>query len=73
MNVLVWVVHAKRSLAIEELRYATSVNATTFKLERKRVGPQETLISVCCGLVVIEQETGLVRLIRRSPREISIK
>ena len=66
INTLLWVVYATRSLTLEELRSAIAINLETYDLEPRRMAPVETLINACCGLLVIEEETGVVRLVRKS-------
>ena len=65
INVLVWVVFSSQSLTHEELRHAISISHETFQLEPHRMAPLETLVSACCGLLVVEEETGIVRLVRK--------
>ena len=64
MRVLPWLAYAARPLTIEELLYAVAVNADTHKFERTRRVPLETLVGACCGLLVIESETKVARLVR---------
>ncbi|KAH6884739.1 hypothetical protein BKA70DRAFT_136409 [Coprinopsis sp. MPI-PUGE-AT-0042] len=63
MNVLRWVVFATRSLAIEELRHAIASCPDTHNYEPSRLVAPQTLVGVCCGLILIEKETRQVRLI----------
>ena len=64
-TVLVWVSYAARSMTIEELRHAVATHPDTHKFERKRLVSPALLLSLCCGLVTVEEETKLVRLIRK--------
>ena len=52
-------------MTIEELRHAVATSPDTHKFDRKRLIPTSTLISLCNGLVVVEEETKLVRLVRK--------
>ncbi|KAH6916346.1 hypothetical protein BKA70DRAFT_1216542 [Coprinopsis sp. MPI-PUGE-AT-0042] len=68
--VLVWVLNASRSMTIEELERAVATSPDTHKFEAGRLVPGTTLISLCGGLITVEDESGLVRLVRdvaRSP------
>ena len=62
--VLVGLSNAARSMSIEELRHAVATHPETLKFERKRLASAATLMSLCCGLVTMEEETKLVRFIR---------
>ena len=63
-RVLLWVVYSTRSLTVEELRYAVAVSPDTLKFERTLLVPLDTLMSACCGLLVLEKETKVARLVR---------
>lgn len=62
--VLLWVSNAARSMTIEELRHAVATHPETHKFERKRLASASTLMSLCCGLVIVGEKTKLVRFIR---------
>ena len=62
---LIWVLTAARSMTIEELRRAIATAPGTRKFERKRLVPAATLLTICCGLITVEEETRLVRLVRK--------
>jgi hypothetical protein len=64
--VLLWVIYASRSLTIDELKQAVATSPDTHKFEPARHVPEATLISVCGGLVTFDEESKLVRLIRKS-------
>jgi hypothetical protein len=57
--------HAYRSLEITELRHALAVShndAETF--DDEDVVVEEVIVSVCCGLIVVDKESKVVRLVR---------
>jgi ankyrin repeat domain-containing protein 50 len=61
--VLLWVVYAARAMTVEELQSAVATSPT-YKFEANRLVPEATLISLCCGLVTLEEESRRVRLVR---------
>jgi ankyrin repeat domain-containing protein 50 len=67
-TVLVWVLHARRSMTIDELERAVAISPITNKFEPGRRVPGATLISVCGGLVTFDEESRLVRLVRKFHR-----
>ncbi|KAH6901138.1 hypothetical protein BKA70DRAFT_710673 [Coprinopsis sp. MPI-PUGE-AT-0042] len=67
---LVWVLYATRSLTVDELRHAVATCPDTHKLQPSRLAPVGTLLNVCCGLLVREQGTGLVRLVHYTVKPI---
>ena len=62
--VLVWVINAARSMTMEGLRRAIATHPDTHKFEAKRLVSTSTLVTLCCGMVTVEEETKLVRLVR---------
>ncbi|KAH6911212.1 hypothetical protein BKA70DRAFT_1560343 [Coprinopsis sp. MPI-PUGE-AT-0042] len=70
LNVLVWVLYATRSLTVSELRHAVVSSPDTHKLDLRRLAPAETLVSVCCGLLVHEQGTDIIRLVHYTAKPI---
>ncbi|KAH6911265.1 hypothetical protein BKA70DRAFT_1099898, partial [Coprinopsis sp. MPI-PUGE-AT-0042] len=62
---LVWVLYATRSLTVDELQHAVATCPDTHRVELGRLAPVETLVSVCCGLLVLEQATATIRLVRK--------
>ncbi|KAH6907888.1 ankyrin repeat-containing domain protein, partial [Coprinopsis sp. MPI-PUGE-AT-0042] len=70
MNVFTWVLYATRSLSVEELRHAVASCPDTHKFEPGGLVVAEILVSVCCGLLVIEEETQQVRLVHYTAKAI---
>ena len=64
--VLVWVLNASRSIKIDELECAVATSPTTYKFEPSKVVSGSTLMALCRGLVVYEEESRIVRLVRES-------
>ncbi|KAH6910976.1 hypothetical protein BKA70DRAFT_1100005, partial [Coprinopsis sp. MPI-PUGE-AT-0042] len=62
-STLTWVLNASRSMTIEEMERAVAISPETFKFEPDHRAPGTTLIALCCGLVALEEESRLVRLV----------
>ncbi|TFK24830.1 hypothetical protein FA15DRAFT_390829 [Coprinopsis marcescibilis] len=60
---LAWVSYAYRSLKIEELQRAVAVHPETHEYDSERLVDGESLVSLCCGLLVVDSRSMLVRLI----------
>ncbi|KAH6876908.1 hypothetical protein BKA70DRAFT_1127813, partial [Coprinopsis sp. MPI-PUGE-AT-0042] len=69
-NALTWVVHATRSLTIKELLEAVASCPDTHRFEQDRLVQEATLIGFCHGLVAIEEETRLVRLVHYTAKDV---
>ena len=61
---LSWVISAARSMTVEEVRYAAATSLKTFQLDQTQLVPIDILVSSCRGLLVVDEETQLVRLVR---------
>ncbi|KAH6908110.1 ankyrin repeat-containing domain protein [Coprinopsis sp. MPI-PUGE-AT-0042] len=69
-RILTWVVFAHSLLKVEDLQYALAVNIVNQPipahgeiLDRLALIDGSTLLSVCCGLIIVDSSSGNVRLI----------
>ncbi|EAU90027.2 ankyrin repeat domain-containing protein 28 [Coprinopsis cinerea okayama7 len=58
-HVLLWLVFAREAFTFPDLQYALSLTLP----DRPGGVDKEALVSICCGLVTVEAETDLVRLV----------
>ena len=65
-QVLSWISCAKRPLSLAELREALSVEPGDTKLDRSGCPELELLLDVCCGLVIVDEEDNVIRLVHYS-------
>lgn len=63
---LMWTVYAMRPLHLEELNHALTIRANQAIIEDLDVEDGELFVSQCAGLVLIDHESQLVRLVRKS-------
>ena len=61
---LIWVINVVRSITFEELQCALSFSEKTKCFNPKDTIAETLLLSICCGLITVEKETRLVRLVR---------
>jgi hypothetical protein len=59
-----WITHAYRPLSVEELQHALAVSLGMTAMDPDAFENALILISVCAGLVVINEESSVIRLIR---------
>jgi hypothetical protein len=64
-QVLSWTIHARRQLSLEELRHALAVSPGMTEMDTDGLVDETILTSVCAGLVVIDKQSNLVRLVRK--------
>ena len=69
--VFVWVLTATRSMELKELERAVAICPETFKFEADRVVPGSTFLAMCRGLLVVEEKSQTVRLVRECSRPFS--
>ncbi|KAH6892819.1 ankyrin repeat-containing domain protein [Coprinopsis sp. MPI-PUGE-AT-0042] len=67
--VLLWITHADGEMTIDTLRRAVATCPETYAFEARRMVPEALLLTVCCGLVSIDEKTRLVRLIHYTTRD----
>ncbi|KAJ7453546.1 hypothetical protein B0H11DRAFT_2245368 [Mycena galericulata] len=61
--ILAWITNAKRPLRPSELREALAVEAGATELDPDNLLDTETILSVCAGLVVLNEEDDIIRFI----------
>ena len=69
-QVLSWITCAKRRLTCSELQHAIAFEADeTRDLDRENVTDIELIVSVCAGLVIVEEESDIIRLVHYTTQE----
>ncbi|KAJ4161615.1 uncharacterized protein LMH87_007645 [Akanthomyces muscarius] len=69
MQVLSWIVNAKRPLTTSELQHALAVEIDETKLDKDNFPDIEDMVSVCAGLVTADEESGIIRLVHYTTQE----
>ncbi len=62
-RVLSWITFAKRPLTTAEICCVLAVEPDKAEIDPENVYNSEDLVSVCAGLVVVDQESGVIRLV----------
>ena len=68
-GVLSWITHAKRPLSVMELQHALAVEAGETELHEDNIPEVEDMASFCAGLVVIDEESNIIRLVHYTTQE----
>ena len=68
-HVLSWITYAARPLTVLELRHALAVEPGERELDEENLSDIEELVSVCAGLVIVDQESNIVRLVHYTTQE----
>jgi hypothetical protein len=59
-QVLSWITCAKRPLTTLELQHALAVEVSKPNLDQENLLEIEDMVSVCAGLVTVDQESGII-------------
>jgi hypothetical protein len=68
-QVLSWITCAKRPLTTSELEHALAVEPEESQLDEENLCRVEDMVSVCAGLVTIDEESGIIRLVHYTTQE----
>jgi hypothetical protein len=68
-QVLSWITCAKRQLTTSELQHALAVEVDEQELDEDDLLQIEDMVSVCAGLVTIDEHSGIIRLVHYTTRE----
>ncbi|EAU36770.1 conserved hypothetical protein [Aspergillus terreus NIH2624] len=69
MDVLSWIVCAKSRLNTSQLQHALAVEAGEPELDKYNLPQVEDMVSVCAGLVTVDEESGIIRLVHYTTQE----
>ncbi|PMD45783.1 hypothetical protein L207DRAFT_387885, partial [Hyaloscypha variabilis F] len=68
-QVLSWITCVKRPLTTAELQHALAVEVGNKELDEENIPEIEDMVSVCAGLVTIDEESGVIRLVHYTTQE----
>jgi len=69
MNTLMWISHSKRPLRVAELSEALSIRPGESYLNPKFRKRQGLMLACCMGLVIVDKESSVIRLVHYSVQE----
>ena len=67
--ILTWISCAETRLTTEELRQALAIRETDRELDEDNLTDIEDIVSVCAGLVVVDEESGVIGLVHYTMQE----
>ncbi|KAK8011810.1 Alpha/Beta hydrolase protein [Apiospora arundinis] len=68
-QVLAWIACAKRQLHKVELQHALAVEHNDLALDQENCSQIEHLVSICAGLVTVDEQSGIIRLVHYTAQE----
>ena len=69
MAALMWISHSQRPLQVDELSHALAVEIGSADLDASNVPSIVTVLSCCQGLVMVDKESSIIRLIHFTLQE----
>ncbi|KAK5052599.1 hypothetical protein LTR84_002464 [Exophiala bonariae] len=66
---LSWITYAKRRLSALQLRHALAVEPGETSLDEDNLPDVDDIVSACAGLVVMDEESGIVRLVHYTTQD----
>jgi ankyrin repeat protein len=67
--VLSWITCAKRPLTTLELQHALAIKIGDHQLDKENLREIEDMVSVCAGLVTVDKESSIIRLVHYTTQE----
>ncbi|KFZ00411.1 hypothetical protein V500_01061 [Pseudogymnoascus sp. VKM F-4518 (FW-2643)] len=68
-QVLSWITCAKRPLTTSELEHALAVELGESQFDEENLSLVEDMVSVCAGLVTVDEESAIIRLVHYTAQE----
>ncbi|KLJ13681.1 hypothetical protein EMPG_11394 [Blastomyces silverae] len=69
IEALSWIILARRPLSVTELLHALAVEIGESTLDEENISDVDHLVSVCVGLVTVDNESRIVRLVHYTAQE----
>ena len=73
LRALAWIVYAERPLTTRELQEALAVQLGTPELDKDFIPPANRMQSICSGLVTIDRESNIIRLVHYTTQEFFLR
>ncbi|MCJ1424509.1 hypothetical protein MMC29_002397, partial [Sticta canariensis] len=68
-RVLSWIIHSRRPLTTEELCHALAVESDDKDLDRDNILDIDEIVSLCAGLVTVDEKSNTIRLVHYTTQE----
>jgi hypothetical protein len=68
-RVLSWITYAMEPLSVVQLQHALAIKPGAKRLDEGDIVDEEILLSICAGLVSIEQESGVIQLVHYTTQD----
>lgn len=72
-QVLGWLTYAERLLSVTEIQYAIAVESREQEFDEDNLNDVNELVSVCAGLVVVDDQSNVIRLVHYTTQEYFVQ
>jgi ankyrin repeat protein len=72
-KVLSWISYAKRPLTVDEMQHAVKVETNSTSIGKGDLIPEDILVSVCAGIVTVDQGSNIIRLVHYTTQEYLLR
>ncbi|KAI0905418.1 hypothetical protein F4823DRAFT_627840 [Ustulina deusta] len=69
LETLMWITYVIRHLTTIELRHALGIELNETEFHEDNLSDLDDIVSNCCGLVTVDQETDIIRLVHYTTQE----
>jgi hypothetical protein len=69
MSILTWVSYSLKPLTVKELQHALAVEPDSKAIDEEALLDETIMVSVCAGIVTIDQESNIIRLVHYTTEE----
>jgi hypothetical protein len=66
---LTWLTYSKRALSLPEIQHALAARTGVTGLDEKFIADAVTLGSICAGLIIVDQKTGIINFAHYTAKE----
>lgn len=68
-RVLSWITFSKRPLTVDEMQHTFAVELNEAKVDPENIPDVDVLMSVCAGLVIVDENSAIIRLVHYTTQE----
>ena len=68
-QLLGWLTYSQRPMTVKELQHALAIEPGTSDFDRDNLGDVHEIVGICAGLVIVDQETKIVRLVHYTTQD----
>ncbi|KFY18089.1 hypothetical protein V492_00159 [Pseudogymnoascus sp. VKM F-4246] len=69
MRVIYWITCAKTPLTTIQIELALAIERDSSEFDEDNICPVEDMVSVCAGLVTVDEESGIIRLVHYTTQQ----